>query len=178
MNWREGLTPRQIAAIEPQLVDPVVFGGATFGGKTALMMQEAERTRAEGRTVHVFDKSAPFNDRTIPREKMNKTERAFAQYAEIMRRSGRWYFVSDHEPFSIKLAPRTFYRPDFFIWRDDRQRTGICLVDVKGTKGEGPYIREDANLKLKMVAKLFPCFRVIVTWKLRGHWHEKLIRGE
>jgi hypothetical protein len=49
------------------------------------------------------------------------------------------------------------------------------IHEVKGTKGARPFIREDANLKLKLVAKLYSCFRIVVVWRVKGEWRERRV---
>lgn len=44
----------------------------------------------------------------------------------------------------------------------------MAIHEVKGTKGTIPVVREKAQLKLKMVAKLFPCFTLVVVYRVNG----------
>jgi predicted nuclease of restriction endonuclease-like RecB superfamily len=91
---------------------------------------------------------------------MNKTERLFADELELARLGGlvsRWWF----EPFSLKLAPRTHYRPDFLVHYADG---AIELVEIKG------FWEEDAKVKFKVARDMFPCFHWRAVRRSRGQW--------
>jgi hypothetical protein len=79
---------------------------------------------------------------------MNKTERARAIQLEALKRDGQirdWRF----EAVTLKLAPDCRYTPDFYVL--DNQGT----VRFEETKG---FWREDAKVKIRVAAKLFPEF--------------------
>lgn len=95
------------------------------------------------------------------RGRMNKTEAAYARHLEYLRLLGfvvAWWF----EPFSLKLAPRTHYRPDFLVQYKPRR---IELVEIKGE-----FVREDSAVKFKVSRDKFPCFDwQCLQWK-KGEW--------
>ena len=102
---------------------------------------------------------------------MNKTEAAFAARLETLKQAGAvlwWMF----EPIKLRLADATHFTPDFayldadgFLW----------MIDVKGTtkdKQTGKskaYTMEDARIKLKIGAELFP-FRFATVFRVKGEW--------
>ncbi len=82
---------------------------------------------------------------------MNGTESKYAAELEMLQRSGQiewWAF----EPIKLKLADRTFYTPDFCMMQSDGT---IVFVEVKG------HWEDDARVKIKVAAKIFPMFRFI-----------------
>lgn len=111
--------------------------------------------------------------RRAPGER-NKLEAAYEQHLETLKRAGEIYSYR-FEGIKLKLADNTFYTPDFIVFAAD----GVVeLHDTKGTtkrkKSDGskvaaPWIEEDAKLKLKMVAELYP-FRVLAIYKTTNGW--------
>lgn len=96
---------------------------------------------------------------------MNKTEASYAAYLEAMRRSDQieWY---SFDAVKLRLADKTFYTPDFMLMKSD----GIIEIhEVKGaTKnkvtGESrPWVEDDASVKIKVAAGLFP-FKFVMVW--------------
>lgn len=76
----------------------------------------------------------------------NKTERAYGQRLELLRRAGSiksWSFQS----ITLKLAFDCRYTPDFFVV------DGANEVEFHECKG---FEREDAMVKLRVAARLFP----------------------
>jgi hypothetical protein len=84
---------------------------------------------------------------------MNKLERAYSEHLEQQRYAGEileWHF----EAVKLKLATATFYTPDFMVMLPDGL---IEFAEVKGG-----YFYDDAKVKLKVAAKLFPFrFRLV-----------------
>lgn len=73
-------------------------------------------------------------------------ERRYAQHLEARRMAGqikRW----DFEPVNLRLADRTFWMPDFRV---------IALDDTEEYHETKGFMREDANVKLKVAAKMHP----------------------
>jgi len=84
--------------------------------------------------------------------KMNKTEKRYADLLALAVRAGeieRWNF----ERLKVRLADNTFFTPDFYVVYNDH----IEIHEIKGG-----YIHEDAIVKFKMAAELFPEFK----WKM------------
>jgi hypothetical protein len=83
---------------------------------------------------------------------MNKTEEAYALDLEIRKRAGlvEWYMF---EGIKLRLADNTFLTPDFFVMLPDGT---LEAHEVKG------FMQEDANVKLKVAAALYPLvFRLV-----------------
>lgn len=92
--------------------------------------------------------------------KMNKTEAAWAAVLEIKKQNSSiidYYF----EAIKFKLAPKTFYTPDFLVVGHD----SFEIHEVKG------FWRDDARVKIKVAADMFPYFNWrVVTYK-KGQFH-------
>ena len=102
---------------------------------------------------------------------MNKTEAAYADYLDLLESSGeilRW----DFEALKLRLAPSTFYTPDFLVVMADGT---MELREVKG------FWRDDARVKIKVAARMFPMFRFVAVTKRRkkdgGGWDVEVFRG-
>lgn len=79
---------------------------------------------------------------------MNRLEADWAACLELEKRAGK---IHDYrfEAIRLVLADRTTYTPDFWVVEAD----GTIRIDE--TKG---FLREEANVKLKVAARLFPWF--------------------
>ena len=93
---------------------------------------------------------------------MNKTE---AEYAELLRSQQVAGEIIDFkfEPLRLIMAKKTSYTPDFLVVNN---RGEIEIHEVKG------FWRDDARVKIKTCARLFPWFRFIAVTKPRknGGW--------
>jgi hypothetical protein len=98
---------------------------------------------------------------------MNKTERAFAEIL-VVAFTRCWICQWRREPVTFRLAGRTRYTPDFGIWPRQRPGDGDCrytLIEVKG------FMRDDAAVKIKVAADLYPQFRwLLVRREGRHDW--------
>ncbi len=91
---------------------------------------------------------------------MNRTEAEYAQMLDIEQRAGEiawWRF----EAVKIRLADNTFYTPDFLVLRADMR---LELHEVKGA-----LVMDDAKVKLKMAAEMFPA-GVVLAQKVKKAW--------
>ena len=78
-------------------------------------------------------------------------------------------YIYDHFPlndywaqaFTLAIGNGVRYTPDFVV----KQQGSLTAYEVKG-----PYARDDAKVKLKVAARLFPCFRWILVSKMDGQW--------
>lgn len=118
------------------------------------MRQLGMKTSAD---VEKEGKSTP----PLKASKLNGTEQRFADELEAMR-CGKliksWMF----EPIKLILADRTTYTPDFMV--EPIGAEPIRFYEVKG------FWRDDARVKIKVAARLFPMFRfTAVQWK-KGQW--------
>ncbi len=99
--------------------------------------------------------------RTVPKDAagMNKLEARYALELEVRRRAGEvlWFLF---EPFNLRLAERTYYRPDFAVMLADG------TLEVHEVKG---FWEDDARVKVKVAAARFPFVFRAVTEK-KGVW--------
>ncbi len=77
---------------------------------------------------------------------MNKTEAAYGQHLELLKRAGEvlWYRF---EGLKLRLADGTFYTPDYFVMVAGGQ---LECHEVKG------FWQDDARVKIKVAADLYP----------------------
>ena len=97
-----------------------------------------------------------------PPDAMNKTEQAYAERLELLQRAGevrRYGF----QAIKLRLAEKTFYTPDFFVVLEER----IELHEVKG------FWRDDARVKIKVAAQMFPEFLFIAVKKTKTGWEKE-----
>ena len=120
-------------------------------------------TLVNGKPVGEFPNSDLTPKRPTPGV-MNKTEAKYAEQLEAWKLAGSvvaWWF----EPFSLKLAERTHYRPDFLVW----YATGaLVIVEIKG------FWRDDAKAKFKIAREKFPCFQWAALRKVKGGWESAI----
>lgn len=108
----------------------------------------------------------PQNPLGYVTEGMNKLEARYAGYLEALKRSGRIVFWKFHA-FKLRLADKTWYETDFLVMLPDGR------LEIHETKG---FMRDDANVKIKTAAELFPWFGfVLVQWKDKA-WRFKQYR--
>ena len=91
---------------------------------------------------------------------MNKTETKYSVQLEMLKLSEQikeWRF----EPLKFRLAKNTFYTPDFLVVTDNR----FEIHEVKGG-----FWRDDARVKIKVAANLYPWFKWIAAQLIRGEW--------
>lgn len=97
---------------------------------------------------------------------MNALEKRYADILNLRRNGGdvaHWWF----EAITLKLAHDTRYTPDFMVQL-------VCgtlqLIDVKGWKAE-----EDAAVKMRVAATMFPFEIIEVTYDKTSGWTTKTI---
>lgn len=91
---------------------------------------------------------------------MNNTEREYAIHLDLLLRAGkiqRW----DYEPEKLRLAPATYYSPDFRVINQEGE---IEMHEVKG------FWRDDARVKIKVAAEFHPYKFYAVKKKKKGEW--------
>ena len=84
--------------------------------------------------------------------KMNGLEKKYAAYLDVRKVCGEiadWNF----EPLKLKLAPATFYNPDFGVQMPDGK------IELHETKS--PHWEDDARVKIKVAAAMFGWFRFV-----------------
>ncbi len=91
--------------------------------------------------------------------KMNGTEAAYAQDLKLLQKSGE--IVSyQFEAIKLRLAKNTTYSPDFVVVTDEC----VELHEVKG------FWAEDARVKIKVAAEMFPFFKFVAVKKKGKGW--------
>ena len=98
---------------------------------------------------------------------MNKLESDYAAYLE-QQKMANWILDYRFESFKLILVHgvpgkrnEMNYTPDFMLIANDNQ---VQFYEVKG------YWREDARLKIKMAAELFPWFSFYGVTRIKGQW--------
>jgi hypothetical protein len=110
---------------------------------------------------------------------MNGLERRYAKVLEDQHRLGTIQEFR-FEGMKLRLAPKTFYDPDFFVISADGT---VELHEVKGAKKvDGrwkPFVEDDAMVKIKVAAAIFP-FRFKMLWfdPVAGIWVEEVFGHE
>ncbi len=97
--------------------------------------------------------------------RMNKTEAEYARMLDDGKTAGTilwWRF----EAIKIRLADNTFYTPDFLVLN---HQMGLELHEVKGA-----WVMDDAKVKLKVAAEIFPS-TVVLAQKVRAGWFVEVL---
>lgn len=68
----------------------------------------------------------------------------------------------------LEIANGCWFSPDIVGTCDGTRN--VSLHEVKG-----PMAWDDAIVKLKVVARAWPCFSVSIMWKIDGQWKEQLV---
>lgn len=106
-----------------------------------------------------FPRAAPDHLRP-KRGRMNKTEAAYAEHLYALQLGDRvesWRF----ESVTLRLADATRYTPDFLVELVDG---ALELHEVKG------FWRDDARVKFKVAAELFPMFQFVAVKRKNRQW--------
>jgi hypothetical protein len=99
---------------------------------------------------------------------MNGLEKKYAKRLESLKAAGEileWHF----EAVKLRLAPATFYTPDFLVMLAD------CTIELHETKG---YWEEDAKVKVKVAASLFPFVFRTVRHNSKTGWQIHEVTGK
>lgn len=116
---------------------------------------------------------------------MNDEERKFAHHLDHRMANGdilRWWF----QPWKFLLADKCSYTPDFVILHNDQT---FEIADVKAfwkaskkalaknakAKG-GVHVEEDAKVKAKVAARMWPVFRWTYRYRLDGEWKSEEVK--
>jgi len=90
---------------------------------------------------------------------MNRTEAAYARWLDSRQAEGQiaWH---KFEGIKLRLADNTFYSPDFLVLCADG---ALEVHEVKG------FWQDDARVKIKVAASLFPFGFIAVTARAQKH---------
>ena len=137
----------------------------TIGGATGVSGGHGEAAR-EGGHGETEGGHRKIVARGAARESgMNKLEAAYAQHLDALKHTGTVAWWS-YEAVGLRLADRTFYHPDFMVMMADGG------LEVHETKG---FMRDDANVKLKVAARAFPFVFKLVKKQKGGAWDIRTI---
>lgn len=107
---------------------------------------------------------------------MNGLEREYSLYLDVLKARGEilaWWF----EGVKLKLADKCYYTVDFLVMLPDGTLEGR---EVKGAKKkpngeEGYWVEDDAKVKIKIAAEMFPfTFRIVFKSKTEGWKMEEI----
>lgn len=100
--------------------------------------------------------------------KLNQNEKL---YLEFLRGSQpQWYGI---QAITLKLGHDTRFTPDFWALDDN----GLRAIDVKATWSNGKvHIEDDAMVKLKIAARLFPFIHFLIAWREGTIWQHRPIK--
>jgi hypothetical protein len=97
--------------------------------------------------------------------RMNKTESAFEARLSLLHKTGdiAWYM---YEALKLRLGNKCFYTPDFITITQDGQ---LEAYEVKG------FWRDDARVKIKTAANMYPWIRFIAVQRIKGSWKQEIL---
>jgi hypothetical protein len=149
---------------------------------TRLSFAEARRLNIDERIIRMAEQHAAQAERSeAARERLeveppkpkrakrddgydSKLERDFADVLVIAKSRTlitEWW----HHPFRFRLAPTCYFQPDFLVdTQANEWHEPLTLIEVKGG-----WFRDDAKVKAKVAAELFPCFRWLIVYREKQH---------
>lgn len=91
---------------------------------------------------------------------MNKTERAYSEQLDLLLLAKEivWY---KFEGMKFRLADNTFYTPDFIVMNK------LCEIEAHEVKGAKAIFQDDAKVKIKVAASMYPFKFIAVFPKLK-----------
>lgn len=98
--------------------------------------------------------------------KLNKTERAYLGYIETLKKVGQFQWIGVQST-TFKLADDCRYTPDFITLELDGK---VTAREVKG------FFRDDAKVKIKVAARMFPWVQFVLVRKIKGGWHHEPVK--
>lgn len=113
-------------------------------------------------TIHLRARGRKFSRS----DGMNKTEAAYSELLESKRLGGEiagWWY----EPVNLRIGVKCFYRPDFMVMQSDG---AIEFHECKAAWGNKAGWQDDARVKVRAVAALFPMFKFIAAVRHRDRW--------
>lgn len=104
-----------------------------------------------------------------PPRGMNKTEaRRDAELAALLR-SSTGLLAYGYETITLKLAPDCRYTPDFWLLSEGSAGSAtLAFEEIKG------FWRDDAKVKLRLAARLFPFWTFTALQWRNGTWHREV----
>jgi hypothetical protein len=96
---------------------------------------------------------------------MNRLETAYGQHLALRQKAGDVVWFA-YEPIKLKLADKTFLTVDFFVM--------LSTGDLEAHEVKGSHLEDDAAVKLKVAAALYP-FRFVLVRAAGPGWDLKEI---
>jgi len=103
-----------------------------------------------------------------PAAYQSNIEQAYAGHLMMLAHAKQILWCS-HEPINLRLAPRTYYLPDFMYLNSDGQ---LWIDEVKAFRKNKnkAHWEDDALVKIKVAAELHPYLRFRGVTKKMGTW--------
>lgn len=98
-------------------------------------------------------------------QKLNKTERAYYDLLEAGRKFGRYDWVGV-QSITLKLGDDCRYTPDLWTLANG-------ILDAHEVKG---FWRDDAKVKIKTAARMYPFIRFYVVSRQGGQWKSEEVK--
>jgi len=154
-NWRKGATADAVINQECPVNE-------IQRGRNGL--STVRPTISQAQVEIIARASLPFDTKTD----MNKLEAAFSEVLELRQKNGE-IALWRYEAIKFILADRTTYTPDFFVVLPDGE------MEFYETKG---FMRDDANVKLKVAASMFFMFKFYLVMRKKREWKISRIGGK
>lgn len=106
---------------------------------------------------------------TTVEESLNKTERSYLAWLRVQ--GDAWFGV---QCFRLQIGHDCWFTPDF--WALDAQ--GLRCIDTKSVrKGQSrPHVEDDAWVKLRVAARLYPFVHFLVAWREGEIWQHRVVK--
>lgn len=106
----------------------------------------------------------PTKDET----KLNQTESDYLSWLQCQ--GCQWIGV---QCITLKIGDDCRLTVDFWALDD----TGLRAIDTKAChKGKTtPHIEDDAMVKLKVAARMYPWIHFVIAWRIENVWHHRAI---
>lgn len=100
------------------------------------------------------------------KSKLNRWECEYALELEARKHAGEiaWY---GFEAIKLRLTGSTFYTPDFAVLTQRMDFSGAWIEKMQFVEIKG-FLRDDANVKFKVAAELFPFAEFLMYRKQKG----------
>ena len=119
------------------------------------------------RETFVYDHGKAVARQARDLQQMNSLERIYAGHLEGLLHKGL-ILAWEYEPIRLRLAEKTFYTPDFLVIGKEGQ---VAFEEVKG------YWEEDARVKIKVAARLYPWFYFAAVTRENRQWKWEYFGG-
>ena len=104
--------------------------------------------------------------------RMNKTEARLDMALQVRMRSGEFLQVG-FEALTFRLGFDCRFTPDFACWTPGGR---LMCFECKGRKGKTYFAKDDAVVKLKTAAAMYPYVKFFIVWPVGDCWGQKEIR--